>query len=363
MSLTAAERIILHISEHWRVADAVAELTQKGIAEGSGVRRSHVPRNLKKLTVEGFIDPVEGRMGGHGRKVNYYKITEAGLRMARELRKSLLSQTVMHAGKETTVGEVATQFGLTALAAVLKVDESGTFHPPTMALQVLSGLIERDADMAFLKKWAREGGPVMVVYGAVGMGKTALGRALISHHRGSHVWIDITDDEDMTTLLSDLVRVLGIAAKDDDAQGAAVEEIKSRGILVVIDGYNKVSEDVVDFLSNTVSRLTGYPGKILVLAQEQTPSYCRFYGRNEVAKGDVWEHRIKGLSVQGCKKMLGAERIDEEALKRIYLLTKGTPLYLDLIRRGDAAELLRRSRFTAAEIRLLLYSKDVSSRQ
>ena len=59
--------------------------------------------------------------------------------------------------------------------------------------------------------------------------------------------------------------------------------------------------------------------------------------------------------------MLGNPNIAEEALRRIYLLTKGCPLYLKLIREGDAEALKARSRFTTAEVNLLLFSRDVVS--
>lgn len=362
MNLTASERIILHVAEHWKATAAMLELTQKGIASGADILRSHVPRNLKRLISEGCIETAEGRVDGRGRKVNYYRITEAGLRRGRELRESVLEERILYEGKEATVGEISKRFALSPLAIVLGTDSSGVFRAPVVALQQLSGLIERDEDMASLKKWAREGGPVMVVYGASGMGKTALGRAFIAQHRGPHAWIDLQDADGLERVLSGLAQALHLTPPENELKKALIEHIKSNGTLVVLDGYHNVSEDVVDFLAGAIGDLRDSGGRLLVLAQETTPSYCRFYGRGAVSKGDVWERHLKGLTLDGCKKMLGAEQIDSEALKRIFLLTKGTPLYLDLIRRGDADGLKRRSRFTSAETKLLMFSRDVSSR-
>lgn len=362
MNLTASERIILHVAEHWRVTDAIPELTQKGIASGANVQRSHVPRNLKRLISEGHIEAAEGRIGGRARRVNYYRITESGLRQARELRESLRKVKVVHGGNELTVADVAAEYAISPLAVALRIDEAGTFHPPVMALQEVPGLIEREADIAQLRKWSRDRGPVMVVFGAVGMGKTALGRAFISAHTGPHAWLDLREGADLENTLADMTAALGLAAREGDAGKSVADHIKSRGVLLVLDGYRQVSEDFVDFLSAAIEGLKGGNGKLLVLAQETTPSYCRFYGRGEVSRGDVRELHLKGLSIDGCRRMLGSEHIDEEALKRIFLLTKGTPLYIDLIRRGDADELRRRSRFTSAEIRLLMFSKSVPSR-
>jgi len=362
VNLTASERIILHVAEHWRATGAIAELTQKGIASGAGVQRSHVPRNLKRLISEGHIETAEGRIGGRARKVIFYRITEAGLRQARELRENLRKSKVVHGGKEMTVDDVATEFAISPLAVALRIDEAGAFRPPVAALQEVPGLLERESEIAQLRKWSRERSPVMVVYGAAGMGKTALGKAFISQHAGTHAWMDLHDGANLENTLADMAAALGFEVRGGDAGRSLVDYLKSHSVLLVLDSYHQVSEDLVDFLSTIIEDLKGGAGKLLVLAQETTPSYCRFYDRAEVSRGDVRELHLKGLTIEGCKKMLGSEHIDEEALKRIYLLTKGTPLYIDLIRRGDADELRRRSRFSSAEIRLLIFSKGVSAR-
>ena len=360
MHLTASERIILHVSEHWRVAGPVDELTQKGISAGAELLRSHVPRNLKKLIAEGHIVESEGRIGGRGRRLRYYRITESGLRRARDLRDGLLSEKVIHEGHEDTVEQVSRQFGMTPLQVALKTDDRRIFHPPSMELVVHPGLIERDEDLAYLRKWHREGGPAAVVYGSGGMGKTALGRAFVSHLKARTIWVDVKDGELAADIVSDLCQGMEIPNIQGEVRTAMIGKVRSEGILVVFDGYCSVSEDAVDFLAGMLSELKGSPGKFLVLAQETTPSYCRFYGHDSVNRGEVWERHLRGLSMEGCRKMLGAD-VDKEALKRIYLLTKGTPLYLDLIRRGDVEGLRARSRFTRAEIRLLMFSRGVSA--
>ena len=63
-----------------------------------------------------------------------------------------------------------------------------------------------------------------------------------------------------------------------------------------------------------------------------------------------------GLDIEDCRAILGNPAIEDEALRRVFLLTKGCPLFLRAIREGDDATLRANSRFTTAEIRLLLYS-------
>ena len=69
------------------------------------------------------------------------------------------------------------------------------------------------------------------------------------------------------------------------------------------------------------------------------------------------ELRLRGLSVEATRRLLGNPSISEESLKQVYLLTKGCPLYLTLIRDGDSARLREVSRFTVAEVRLLMFSR------
>jgi hypothetical protein len=112
----------------------------------------------------------------------------------------------------------------------------------------------------------------------------------------------------------------------------------------------------VDTMSAFLRKAKTAGGKLLVLAQESTPAYCRFYSKKDIDGGHVVERHLRGLDLEGCRAMLGKEAIDADALRRIYLLTKGCPRYLQAIREGDEASLRSHSRFTQAEIRLLLYS-------
>jgi len=131
--------------------------------------------------------------------------------------------------------------------------------------------------------------------------------------------------------------------------------------LLVFDNYGDVSEDIVDLFRHLAQIAVKSGAKVLVLAQESTPSYCRFYDRRAVEGGHVQEIRLRGLTVEESREMLGNPNIAEEAMRRIYLLTKGCPLYLRLIREGDVKTLKARSRFTTAEVNLLMFSRDAVS--
>jgi len=141
------------------------------------------------------------------------------------------------------------------------------------------------------------------------------------------------------------------------------EEMASIRSVHVFDNWFHVGEDIVDLFSHLTKHSDKMKNsKILVLAREATPSYCRFHTKNHVDGGLVKEIHLKGLDESSSKLLLENPDIDEEAFRRIYLLTKGCPLYLRLIRDGNAEELKRRSRFTNPEIKLLIFSRTVKAK-
>ena len=99
--------------------------------------------------------------------------------------------------------------------------------------------------------------------------------------------------------------------------------------------------------------------KIMISARETTPFFCRFYGKHDVNKKGIVELTVKGLDMEGCKQLLETPNIDDDALKKIFLMTHGHPLSIDLIKRGDVNSLKRIKGFSRQEASLLLYLKGV----
>lgn len=357
MLVTAAERVLLHLLPLWNAKDTVSEATQEGISAGTGLRRSHVPRAVKRIVEDGSAEMREGRLRGRGRKVRIYVLTEAGIRRARDLLAGLDSEEVQFGDRRVTIRALATELRVAPGEIVAALDDVGVYRPRQVALTVPeSDLIERRPDLAAIVEWMKGSVPAFVVYGSRGMGKTALARAFTAGARRPATWIDITPD-DPGVLRRDLassLRNLGGSGSPE----AVERDVASLRPLIVLDGYGEVSEGVVDLVSSLLAAVAGNPGsKLLVLAQEATPSYCRFYGAAEVRTGSVREIRLKGLSPEGTRQLLGNPSIGAEALRQVYLLTKGCPLYLTLIREGNTARLREVSRFTPAEIRLLMFSR------
>lgn len=358
MELTAPERALVYLHGFWTVREPGREATQIGIAEGARILRSHVPRALNALREQGLVDVRETRIRGQRRKARIYSLTESGLRRAREIVMDIDRAPVDVDGRETTIGDARKALGMSPLAALAATDGEGRFRPRVAEIERPT-LLQREEDLTFLRRWFVGGSPVAVLYGSRGMGKTAIGWEF-ARTIARTAWVDLAGQSNLADLAANMAAATHVRIpmpEDPDAVGDAIRAALSSGIkLLVLDGYGDVGEPIVDAIRAFVRGARTAGGKFLVLAQETTPSYCRFYGKPEIDGGVVVERHLKGLDLEGCRAMLNRPGIDEEALRRIYLLTKGCPLYLRAIREGDEASLRANSRFTNAEIRLLLYS-------
>lgn len=335
-------------------------MTQAGIADGAHVLRSHVPRTIRLLREEGLVEAREVRLLGRTRRMTAYALTPAGVARARELLDSVEARTVDVDGNAMTLGEARRALGLTPVEALASLDEHGRLagHAPPAEER---SLLQRDDDLGFLRRWRPGAARVAVVYGARGMGKTALGRAF-ARTLPRALWIELRAEDTLESFAASVGEATGNEVEDPrqpESVARALLEAFDRGTkLIVLDGYGDVPEGIVDALRAFArGPASGGEPKLLVLAQETTPAYCRFYGEEERRAGTVVERHLRGLDLAGCKEMLGNPAIREEDLRRIYLLTKGCPGYLQFIREGDEYGLRQNSRFTKAEARLLIFSR------
>ena len=70
---------------------------------------------------------------------------------------------------------------------------------------------------------------------------------------------------------------------------------------------------------------------------------------------------MKGLDEDSARRLLGNPDIEPEAFRRVYLMTRGQPRLLQLLRDGMTEELKKESVFTAEEIRYLMFLRDKTS--
>ncbi len=377
--LTVKEKILLHLRDSRSSREHLSRAsTQEGIAEGVDMRRSHVPRAVKGLVHEGNVEETSTRLPGRTRKVKTYALTDSGMRIGREISDELGKDTIIIRGVEETqmtIKEARMAFDLTTLEIVRNLSPENVLEIPEEEEAEEMEFLDRKSELSEMKNWLNGDVNILVIYSPEGFGKTQLAKRFARGLRKYDVfWKELSDDDSTFEIFKDISEFLARRRRKKASElfeegdiGSLIsclpEEMASIRAVYVFDNYFHVGEDIVDLLSHLTKEAKSLKdSKILVLAREATPSYCRFHTKADLEKDLAREMHLKGLDEKTSKLLLENELIDEEAFHRIYLLTKGCPLYLKLIRDGDSEELKRRSRFTNPEIKLLIFSSRVRAK-
>jgi uncharacterized membrane protein YjfL (UPF0719 family)/DNA-binding MarR family transcriptional regulator len=95
LKLTVKEKLLLELDQHscdGDRGDYPVELTQKGLAESVGVRRSHVALSLQGIVDDKLVDVKKERIEGEKRRQNVYILTPNGRSRAHEIKGRVFSQ-------------------------------------------------------------------------------------------------------------------------------------------------------------------------------------------------------------------------------------------------------------------------------
>ncbi|MEW5936228.1 MAG: helix-turn-helix domain-containing protein [Candidatus Thermoplasmatota archaeon] len=385
LRITVASRILLHLQDYWLCADRPEfplSVTQRGIADATGVLLTHVPRALKQLKKEGLVREASGHVEGERRRYKVYFLTEEGLRVAKGLRSSLL-ETIVAFREDGTVKDAPLKTLLeripraTTGQLISRMDGEGIIDLGTRAVAQgkrtldqappLEKIIGRSEEMRYMRQALEsQRCRLLVVLGSQGVGKSATVRSFIEEEcpELGAVWIDLRSAPGLTHVWEGLkahFHALNEAQTPEEMGRDLARALEASRDIVVFDGYCDVPEATVEFFAALVDALHTCRGgaKVLMTMREETPSYNRFYERNDVESGLVEEIHLRGLGAEDSAALLGAEGIDPDALRRIYLMTKGKPQTLKLIAAGDMERLKATTRLTTEEIRLLLFLKNV----
>ncbi|MEE9150875.1 MAG: ATP-binding protein [Thermoplasmata archaeon] len=405
--LTINEKILLHLLANLKFKDsreAPITITQKGIAEGVQIRWNHVPRAMAQLIKIDYVFERISHIEGKTRRQKTYYLTDGGMLAAKNLREKILDWEVYLKRSDDQIvklklsrvnSTLKTNFSPIKLYTNLSeegiIDEKElSYSPVEKALEKVTKtfyaageiswperLIGRDSEIKTLFDWIDgDEHRTIVIYGSIGIGKSVLMAEILHRYRDKkHIfWYQISERDtqmDILVRLSEFLTELGntglseyLEAHDairlDEAMRLIEKGVKGMDVILAFDNYFKVGEDVADlfkmltkFASNNESLI------VLINAMDTTPFYCRFYDKSEVHKKKIAELTIKGLDKESCKLLLEAPNIDEDALKKIHLITRGHPLTLELIKRGDVNSLKRVKGFSRQEASLLLYLKGV----
>ena len=94
----------------------------------------------------------------------------------------------------------------------------------------------------------------------------------------------------------------------------------------------------------------------MITGRVGTPFYQRFYQQEQIERGLVKEVKLSPLNKDDAQRIIGDE-IKEDAMERIMMFTKGSPLLLKLLREGKEEELCQITPWEKEQISLLMYLK------
>jgi DNA-binding MarR family transcriptional regulator len=384
--------------------EAPYSITQKGIADGVGIRWNHVPRAMGKLKKMGYITEEMSHIEEKTRRQKVYFLTDEGLVFARSLRERILAWKVTlqkSDGQEINakLSEISSKLKLKLdpLKLYMTISDEGIIREedltsqggkeaPSKGSKVFfkkgeitwpSELVGRDKEIGKVSEWLNSASiNTIVIYGTIGIGKSALLAEMIKMHQGKKniFWYKMSDSDSQDDLVESLSKFL-IHMKKPNLSSQLKEQKELEDVMRVLekglgesetilafDNYFQVSEEVADFFSSLCGLVQKYRNlKLIIGARDTTPFYCRFYDKSEVKKRKIAELTLKGLDREGIKQLLEAPNIDADALRKIDLMTRGHPLTIELIRKGDVNSLKRIKGFSRQEASLLLYLKGVES--
>jgi len=368
--LNVNDRVLLHLC---RFATDVPpeeyspDCTQAGIAVAVGISRTHVPRAVRGLIKDGLAAELTARVKGHDRRMNVYAVTTEGLNNADRLWKTLLTlpysvldndKTTEMTGKDIE-GLVGRKRAIAAISqmrdGIVRISE--TRRAPVRELKeapAIEAFYGREAELKLMDDFMDSDAKVLVVLGNRGYGTTALTRTFIEGQEEEDVlWASLTPETTAKQLESKLID-FGKRVKKDIT---TLSEVLGLGnAILVFDDYFSVSDDLVELFADAIDNAKD--AKIVISARQETPAYSWFYQRKQVDSGKVQELKIKGLDENSAKRMLGNDKIEKDALRRIMMMTRGQPMILKMLKENDFKGLKKNTVFTSEEIRYLLFLKD-----
>ena len=100
-------------------------------------------------------------------------------------------------------------------------------------------------------------------------------------------------------------------------------------MLLIFDDFQRIKEDIAEFFSLLIEILSRIKSvDVLIVGRRILP----FYDRGDVVvKKLVAELQLDGLDENSSRKLLKHKNINDDLFKKIYNLTKGHPLFLELI--------------------------------
>ncbi|MEW5936825.1 MAG: AAA family ATPase [Candidatus Thermoplasmatota archaeon] len=369
-SATVNERILVHLHEMgaWtRKGEYPISLTQEGIAEGIGIRPNHIPRAVKRLRDDGLIEELTSHVIGMGRRRKVYLLTQRGHTISEELRRRLSQLEMPVILLDGTVGtlipmEISKQLSeRPSLSRILSAqDDAGTVHlarivksPSLDAGRVDFSTLFRPPEQVFgrtgemvhlMRLMESEQGKVIVISGVKGVGKSTLAYMMAQKLKGGRdiFWHTCHSWDPPDAIYRSLAEFLTMKGKNAlkshlSKKGIAagrvlqliLDDMADLDVLVIVDNLFEMEETAFNQCTRLAEDLAQLKDITVLVTTRDSRMVERLRGTGVV---------LEGLDRESAKALVAQHGPEMEEFDKLYAMTSGHPLALELIASGAAVD-------------------------
>ncbi len=371
-ALNAPEMILIHLEEFAPGTDegeAPYALSQNGIADRTGLLRSHVPRALRRLLKLGLARERLSHVRSGGRSRHVYGITWEGILAAKNIRKRLEAWPVRvelpDGARTVKMGEAAAH--LDVQCGLIEIAQAAARGPVSRSTLVgcsrAEGFIDdlerapatrpffgRTNELRTIIEWLQGDVRVVTLLGVSGIGKSSTALGVLNDFRGRRhrLWLSVHEWETLPGLLRPLSGFLArtgrrrmgrLLAENLTPDLPSVHELmrsefEDLGAVMVIDDLQKARPEVLDgvrALADAAIRVNG--PRLLVLSRERP----RLSNPDARSRGLLRELSLGALDEASARSLIG-NSVPPGEMAGVVAAAGGHPLYIELLaRRGAAA--------------------------
>jgi tetratricopeptide (TPR) repeat protein/DNA-binding MarR family transcriptional regulator len=391
--VSSENKILLHLKRYTKVEPTKKvpqEIIQVGIANTLGSPRGSVSRALGNLIGKGLVEEKLCRVEASKRRMNAYFLTWEGRSQVDELEQKLAGELIEARAEDgsTTDVTIAEAIELSndtiTTSELLRIVELNGFYDPgvhkagDVTAQGLAGApaepesVIRVSPTARVKKEAMQYSKIppvrrffgrkseleqlskelddhliLIVKGMAGIGKTTIVAKLM--HGQDPAWKifwyrfqEWDTPKGVIQAMAEFFGANGRAALLNELSGQGTEldlfrltriisqEFQSMPSMMVFDDFHRASKNVKQLFTGLIEQLDpGSTVHLLFITRAHIPVYDQ---RDVNVKNIVAEKELTGLDRESAREMLGDADIPATAFDRLYTLTRGHPLALELIK-------------------------------
>lgn len=374
--LIARERVLLHLLPLHRYVhdtDAPRSVTQEGIATSVYVGRNNVAKILQDLESEEVVDVTSKHVKGMPSVRRVYFLTQRGFEEAKRLKEEI--ETVkLHIidlkgdEHEEQMGRLSlfipTNYSFLELAMGVERGrfDCQSFHESKTKQErrfvdfsdkkpAVRNFFGREKEMRTLHDLVTLEVPrAVVIFGIPGIGKTTLIAKFAQEvrDRTNVFWLKVHEWVNLRGLLRPLAEFLSQLGKKNlewylgqdemprtgEVLQILITDLQDISALLILDDVQKCERSVQELLSALMGVLDEMPQVRIICATRDLPA---FYSRSLVIKNIVMEVQLEGLDHESSVKMLNNRSVPMAQIEQLVKITKGHPLFLELIEDAGSA--------------------------